>query len=98
MRIQLAENTSPDSSAPQLLAYTAHGSSSTFTKASYVTAGYTKYEVICIGAAGGAGGSYYYEQYNDGTNSWGQIGMGGGGGGGGIHRVTGTLASLAATT
>lgn len=61
------------------------GDGATFEKADYVALGYTNFEVICIGAAGGRGGSFAAQGY---TN------LGGAGGGGGLHRVSGLLADL----
>lgn len=56
-----------------------------FLKADYVSLGYTNYEVMCIGAAGGKGGDVpHYVNWSH----------GGGGGGGGLHHVGGLLADL----
>jgi Glycine-rich domain len=51
--------------------------------------GYTKFDVICIGAGGGMGGSYDSENTGSLLKSF-----GGAGGGGGIHRVQGILSEL----
>lgn len=56
-----------------------------FVKAEYVAQGFTNFDVWCIGAAGGNGGTYPNAQA---TN------LGGGGGGGGLHHVSGLLADL----
>lgn len=58
-----------------------------FEKAIYVDEGYIFYEVWCVGAAGGKGGSIL-----GGLNS--VDSLGGAGGGGGLHRVAGLLADL----
>jgi hypothetical protein len=58
-----------------------------FEKASYVDAGYTHFQVWCVGAAGGKGGDIL-----GGLNS--VDSLGGAGGGGGLHRVAGLLADL----
>lgn len=52
-----------------------------FKQADYSAFGYTHYEVLCIGAAGGLGGDAFG-------------GVGGAGGGGGLHIVHGLLADL----
>lgn len=62
-----------------------------FLKAAYVALGYTNYEVLCIGAAGGMGGGI---QPPVGTGGSYIQTKGGGGGGGGLHRVKGLLAAL----
>lgn len=58
-----------------------------FTAEDYISLGYTNFEVFCIGAAGGRGGTFY-SMRTDPTYS------GGAGGGGGLHRVTGLLVDL----
>lgn len=62
-----------------------------FLKQDYVGLGYTHFEVWCIGAVGGAGGSYLESSafYTHGSKNY-----GGGGGGGGLHHVAGLLADL----
>ena len=77
-----------------------------FLKSDFVSLGYTHFEVICIGAAGGRGPLIY-----KGVSSWPYYFVGliehwhdpipvaqsyrsGAGGGGGIHRVVGLLADL----
>lgn len=63
-----------------------------FDPADYTSLGYTHFEVICIGAGGGAGGGI--DTNNTGT----QIrNYGGAGGGGGFHRVRGLLSALPGT-
>ena len=79
MRIELAGSLiRPD---PLVVAFTSDG---TFDTAAYIDLGYTHFEVICIGAGGGKGGSVI------GTI----LSMGGAGGGGGFHRVRGVLSAL----
>lgn len=73
---------------PKVVSFTTPGSHS-YAKAADVTAGYTNYEVVCVGASGGSGAH---------IDPWGATNYltgGGGGGGGGVHRVTGLLSSLA---
>jgi hypothetical protein len=65
-----------------------------FLKQTYVDQGYDNYEVLCIGAAGGRGGGVGHIVTPSGS---GFAYFGGGGGGGGLHRVTGTLSSLASS-
>lgn len=62
-----------------------------FLKADYVGLGYTHFEAVCIGAAGGRGGDLL-------TGRSSQWVYGGAGGGGGLHRVAGTLAELSDAT
>lgn len=59
-----------------------------FVAASYVELGYTNFDVMCIGAAGGKGSGLYVN-----TPPYTYI-SGGGGGGGGSHRVQGLLDAL----
>lgn len=63
-----------------------------FDKSPYVAQGYTHFDVICIGAAGGGGGSMKYV----GVPS--RCAEGGAGGGGGVHRVQGLLSALPTLT
>lgn len=65
-----------------------------FLKQTYVDQGYDNFEVLCIGAAGGRGGGVGHVVT---PSSSGFAYFGGGGGGGGLHRVTGTLSSLASS-
>lgn len=65
-------------------------STGNFAKAEYVALGYTYYDVLCVGAAGGFGGGLW----NPGTVPSDAC-QGGSPGGGGSHRVQGQLASLA---
>jgi hypothetical protein len=60
-----------------------------FIPQQYIDQGYTDYEVIVIGAAGGAGGGI--DTQNTGTLI---RSFGGAGGGGGLHRVRGLLVGL----
>jgi hypothetical protein len=64
-----------------------------FLKQTYVDQGYDNFEVLCIGAAGGRGGSV--GAWNFAASAL--VYSGGGGGGGGLHRVAGTLSSLASS-
>ncbi|HMS83612.1 MAG TPA: hypothetical protein PKD12_08180 [Nitrospira sp.] len=64
-----------------------------FAKAEFVALGYTDFDVICIGAAGGVGGGIY----SPGASPQNAI-QGGSPGGGGIHRVQGLLSALGALT
>jgi collagen type III alpha len=59
-----------------------------FRAEDYVGLGYTHYEVMCVGGAGGNGGNR-----KSGFGAWSN---GGGGGGGGLHIVTGLLVALPA--
>lgn len=61
-----------------------------FEKAAYTDMYYTRYEVWCVGAAGGRGGAILrsFDPLNR-KSIW-----GGAGGGGGLHRVSGMLATL----
>jgi hypothetical protein len=63
-----------------------------FYPAEYIDKGYTNFDVICIGGAGGMGGGI--DTANTGTliRSY-----GGAGGGGGLHRVQGLLSALPAS-
>lgn len=63
-----------------------------FDRDSYIDAGYTDFEVICIGAGGGPGGGI--DTAASGTYI---RNRGGAGGGGGIHRVSGILSDLPST-
>lgn len=63
-----------------------------FLKAIYVEQGYTNYEILCIGAAGGAGSGV--NPGADGADQDGRRAFGGAGGGGGIHLVRGVLSTL----
>jgi hypothetical protein len=67
-----------------------------FSKADYVTLGYTVFEVICIAGGGGRGGNYFGEDFNDSSKTL-KV-YGGMGGGGGYHRIKGTLAALPSST
>lgn len=58
-----------------------------FIAEDYISLGYTNYEVVCIGAAGGRGGA----AVGGGAMTF---AAGGAGGGGGLHHVTGLLADL----
>ena len=60
-----------------------------FIPQQYIDQGYTDYDVICIGAGGGAGGGI--DTVNTGTTV---RAFGGAGGGGGLHRVRGLLDGL----
>jgi hypothetical protein len=64
-----------------------------FEKGPYLDLNYTRYEVWCVGAAGGRGGSILrsFDPLNR-KSIW-----GGAGGGGGLHRVGGMLAALPAS-
>ncbi len=55
----------------------------------YLDAGYTNFEVICIGAAGGQGGGIDSQGVGNLIRSY-----GGAGGGGGFHRVRGLMSAL----
>lgn len=61
----------------------------TFDTLSYIDLGYTHFEVICIGGAGGHGGGI--DTQNTGTTV---RSYGGAGGGGGFHRIRGLLSAL----
>lgn len=67
-------------------------SNQNFQPLQYIDLGYTKFEVICIGGAGGSGGGI--DTANTGTLI---RSFGGAGGGGGIHRVSGVLSALPAS-
>ena len=69
--------------------YLANGSE--FAPDDYIKQGYTNFDVICIGASGGAGGGI--NTAGTGTNI---RSTGGNGGGGGLHRVQGLLTALPA--
>ena len=87
MRIELAGSLiRPD---PILVQFAANGS---FVPATYIDEGYTHFEVICIGGAGGMGGGI--DTVNVGTKI---RNYGGAGGGGGFHRVRGLLSALPAS-
>lgn len=64
---------------------------SVFHKNTYTAQGYTKYEVMCIGATGGQGGPNGIDP-NYPNPSY--FVLGGGGGGGGLHKVKGDLSAL----
>lgn len=63
-----------------------------FLPLEYIDRGYTHFDVICIGAAGGSGGGI--DTSNTGTFL---KSFGGAGGAGGIHRVRGVLSGLPAS-
>lgn len=76
-----------------------------FHKSDYLTLGYNRFDVMCIGGAGGRAGRYKQSfgalaaARADGTGgdliySAYRYGFGGAGGGGGVHRVKGRLALL----
>src|SRR5947209_19271547 len=86
-----------------VLTYTADG---TFSGADYQDAGYTNYDVLCIGAGGGGGGAIdkyidvvngrlttLYDNGNITEHTYTKC-TGGAGGGGGIQIVSGLLAAL----
>lgn len=56
----------------------------TFIPEDYISLGYTNYDIVCIGAAGGRGGDWTGKDEC----------RGGAGGGGGLHHVSGLLADL----
>jgi hypothetical protein len=60
-----------------------------FAPQGYLNAGYTNFDVICIGAGGGMGGGINSENTGNQIRS-----SGGAGGGGGLHRVQGLLSAL----
>jgi len=64
-----------------------------FNKADFIALGFTHYEVMCVGAAGGRGGksNFSYSGYN---STWEVFSMGGAGGGGGLEVVSGPLSEL----
>lgn len=66
-----------------------------FLKAAYVAMGYTDFDVICIGGAGGRGGGAIPNAPFP-AGAW-QLVSGGGGGGGGLQRVKGLLLGLPAS-
>lgn len=72
--------------APLVLTYTGDD---TFDTLSYISLGYTNFEVICIGGGGGRGGGI--DTANTGTLI---RNFGGAGGGGGFHRIRGLLSAL----
>lgn len=61
-----------------------------FHRNDYLLLGYNRFDVMCIGAAGGFGGWYRQTHPNGGIRQY----FGGAPGGGGAHRVTGRLALL----
>lgn len=63
-----------------------------FLPADFIGLGYTHFEVMCVGAAGGRGG--YSTYFKGGTYATDVISFGGGGGGGGMHIVAGLLVDL----
>ena len=71
---------------PLVLTYDDDG---TFDTLSFIELGYTHFEVICIGGAGGNGGGI--DTNNTGTTV---RSFGGAGGGGGFHRIRGLLSAL----
>lgn len=93
----------PDDIPAPLVLVLANGSE--FMKGDYLALGYNRFDVMCIGGAGGQGGRFKqtipdsatYDQLVDGAdiyfNSY-RFGFGGAGGGGGVHRVKGRLALL----
>lgn len=72
--------------APLVLTY---NSNVMFDTLSYIDAGFTNFEVICIGGGGGHGSAI--DTQNTGTTV---ISYGGAGGGGGFHRIRGLLSAL----
>lgn len=64
-----------------------------FVPGGYIDLGYTNFDVMCIGAAGGYGGRYGWATpgFSD------RVLYGGAGGGGGAHRVQGLLSALGAS-
>lgn len=72
--------------APVVLTYV---SNATFDTLSYIDAGFTNFEVICIGGAGGHGGGIDTDNTGTIVRSY-----GGAGGGGGFHRIRGLLSAL----
>lgn len=87
MRIELAGSlVHPD---PLVLKFTVDQD---FVPADYIDLGYTHFEVICIGGAGGMGGGINTNNTGTKIRSY-----GGAGGGGGFHRVRGLLSALPAT-
>lgn len=62
-----------------------------FDKSLYVDLGFINYEVLCVGAVGGRGGSF--ADLQPGTGAY-YVSYGGAGGGGGLHRILGLLADL----
>lgn len=75
--------------APLLLTFNANA---TFDTQKYIDDGYTHFDVICIGGAGGMGGGIDTGGAGTQIRSY-----GGAGGGGGFHRARGLLAALPAT-
>jgi hypothetical protein len=66
-----------------------------FLKEEYVDLGYTNYDVMCIGGAGGDGGGADAQIFITELETF-RI-FGGAGGGGGLHRVQGLLSALPAS-
>lgn len=73
-----------DAIPPTALTFTENAD---FSVAEYVALGFTHYEAICIGAAGGDGGLVPHSR---------NYSYGGAGGGGGMHKASGLLADLPA--
>lgn len=71
---------------PLLVAFAAD---TVFHKADYLALGYNRFEVMCIGGAGGQGQGFR-QTYQDSIRHC----IGAGGGGGGVHRVKGRLSLL----
>jgi len=71
---------------PAVLTYNEDG---TFDTLSFIELGYTYFEVICIGGAGGHGGGIDTDNTGTTVRSY-----GGSGGGGGFHRIRGLLSAL----
>lgn len=72
-----------------------------FRKADYLALGYNRFDVMCIGAAGGRGGVVHHSYFRRSNQPSGYViyrahhwAFGGGGGGGGVHRIKGRLALL----
>lgn len=84
MRLELSGSlVRPD---PIVLKFNAN---STFDTQKYIDLGYTHFDVICIGGAGGMGGGIDTNNTGTQVRNW-----GGAGGGGGFHRVRGLLSAL----
>lgn len=95
----------PDDIPPPLVLVLADGSS--FHKADYLTLGYNRFDVMCIGGAGGNAGKVtqiipdsgshatdiFHSDYDLYWDSYRYV-FGGAGGGGGVHRIKGRLALL----
>lgn len=81
-------------SSPPALVLT-YNADATLDVKSYMDQGYTRFDVICIGAAGGPGGGVN-QPYNSANFVYGysNISYGGAGGGGGSQRIKGYLGAL----